>query len=187
MSRSQRTLRTALALMLAVSGVAASAVSAAASSDPSQPVNQRNACQAGWEYDVTQTYGQEFLGLPGGTYKDYNGTASNARASFTSNVSGTIGVAVSTGAKVDVGAVVVGAEVSVNTTLTASVNAGLGNTMAITVPSHQFGYGSWGAWRWHTYGSYYYVSQQCAQSSRQTFGTWVPNVAPGWKTWTARS
>ena len=166
-----------------IAGAAMSGLVAVPASAAAPGFRDYNACQPEYVYSVITVYGNTFYGLPGGSYKDYNGTPYNAIATFTSTVTGTIGTSLSIGGSFSLSAIVTGAQATTSATLTVSVAAGLNNSIAITVPPYHFGHGSWGAWRWYTYGEYYYLTDRCTVTNVSYMKTWVPHVAPGWNTW----
>lgn len=170
-------------LCAAVAGLAMAGFGSAPASAATTAPHEYNACPSEWVYEVTSVGGNTFYALPGGTYKDYNGTPYNAIATFNATVSGTIGTSVSLGGSFNISAIVAGAQLTTSSTLSASVTAGLNNSIAITVPPYRYGNGSWGAWRWKTAGHYYLLNTNCTESSSSYPTTYVPHIAPGWNTW----
>ena len=169
----------------AVVGLAFAGLWAAPASAATTAPHEYNACQSEWVYNVTNVGGNTFYGLV--TYKDHNGTPYNATVTFTSTVSGTIGTTVTLGGSFNISAIVAGAQVTTSQALTASVTAGLNNSIAITVPPGKYGYGSWGAWRWKTSGHYYLLNSNCTESNSSYPTTYVPHIAAGWDTWIGNS
>lgn len=136
----------------------------------------------GWQYDVNTKYGSVHDNS-GPAFKNYNGTASSESMTFTSQTSGTVGVTVTVSGTFNIGAIIAGAQLTTSVALNATYSWTYGNNVTMSVPSKRYGNAVYGAWRWKTYGHYYYLSPTCTISSSQYITTYVPENTSGWNTW----
>ncbi len=155
-------------------------------------------CDPGYIYDNVVDKGDQiavvapYVGGPytadqpnnGPAYRSYNGTSSNATATFTATVQGSVNVAVNTSATVDTSVIVAGVNATLGITVTTSIQTSIGHGINITVPPHQAGYGQYGVYRKVTDGHYYNLQSDCQtgvdDGTVRADSPWYPN----WNTWT---
>jgi hypothetical protein len=83
----------------------------------------------------------------------------------------------------NINSIIAGAQLTTSVALSGSYSWSYSNTISMSIPAYRYGNAVDGAWRWKTYGHYYYLSPTCAVSSSQYITTYVPENASGWKTW----
>jgi hypothetical protein len=139
-------------------------------------------CTPGWYYDVTLQF-PNTLAQVGPTQIVYNGTGSTITETLTSNVGGTVTLTVTGGGEVNIGAILAGVKASASVAVAASVTASIGNSTAISVPSHHYGNGQYGVFEVHTYGHYYFENSACKiQQDEGTVEAYTP-FGVGWNTY----
>jgi hypothetical protein len=138
-------------------------------------------CEPGWQYDVVTKYGSVHDVNSGPYFKNW--AATNSTMTVVSTVSGSTQVQATISGTISADAIVYGASLTTSISLTGTLSWSAGNTMSFAVPAKRFGNAIYGAWRWKTYGHYYYLSDHCGISNSSYIYTWVPERATGWRTW----
>ncbi|WP_369383953.1 hypothetical protein [Streptomyces sp. cg36] len=118
----------------------------------------------------------------GPTNSNYNGTSRTARTTFTSEVSGEVGVSVSAGLKTSVNFLISKTEVQWNLNLSTKITAKLGNQISVDTPPHRTTNGKYGVYRLKTTGVSYIVYSNCYMSPEQTITSYIP-MRRGWYLW----
>lgn len=140
------------------------------------------ACDQSTEYKVTRRYSDN-LSYVGPEYVDYNGTANNATATFTSTYSRTVTFGASGEISVDANVILAGVKASLGVNVSYSLTAGTGNNFAITVPPKMYGHGRYGVFRVVTDGSYIITRSNCIQG-RYAVRAYSPRKV-GWNAYTS--
>lgn len=118
----------------------------------------------------------------GATNANYNGTSRTARTTFTSEVTGEVGVSVSAGLKTSVRFLVAKTEVQWNVSLSTKMTAKVGNQISVDTPPHRSTHGKYGVYRLKTTGVSYLMYSNCKTSAQQTVTSYIP-MRVGWYIW----
>ncbi|MYS13703.1 hypothetical protein [Streptomyces sp. SID4982] len=153
---------------------------------PSDSMNYPNmpdgrGCDQGWYYHPTSKTKDYHKGV-GVEQANYNGTSRTAKSAFTSEVTGTVGVAYT--GELNVKGTVAVAEISskFGVTVSASLTAKIGNTVTVDTPSHKTTYARYGVFRLKSYGYSQYVYVNCGKGSKKNVTIYTPHRV-GWAIW----
>lgn len=132
---------TTIAVIAAAGVTSAAQAATTASSSGVQP--QTKVCQSGggWVY----TYKSTTLAVAN-SYTDYNGTGSNETVAFNNTSSSTKSSTKSANVSVDLSDIIESVNAQFGYSTTSSETSGTGQTVTMTLPSHQYGHGNFGAW-----------------------------------------
>ena len=140
------------------------------------------ACNPGWRYDNLTRYNNSLVPVGPGQ-SDYNGTGSNASATFSATASATINVTASGSVTVE-GSVIVGSvKTTYGLTVSVAVTANLGNSFTITIPPYKTGNAQYGVWTVVTTGHYYYLDERCNNTWDDGYITTQSPLLVGWTSW----
>ncbi|GGP59359.1 hypothetical protein [Streptomyces melanogenes] len=131
---------------------------------------------------IPKTKGAQYHYGVGPTNSNYNGTSRTARSTFTSEVTGEVGVSVSAGLKTTVGFLVAKTEVQWNLSLSTKITAKLGNQISVDTPPHKTTNAKYGVYRLKTTGVSYLMYSNCKTSARTTVTSYIP-LRRGWYLW----
>lgn len=151
-----------------------------------EDVQGSGVCSSGWRYWPGAIEMDGFLPV-GPLQANHNGTASPATVTFTSTQSATVTASADGSLSVDLSVKLATINAALGTTLTLSATAEIGNSIQITVPAGQYGYGEYGIWSNYITGEEQYwqgIGTVCNITERRTAGVLAP-YRVGWNTWTA--
>ncbi|MCK8431614.1 hypothetical protein G3I77_00840 [Streptomyces sp. D2-8] len=150
---------------------------------PSKPTDRpdREYCDRSNVY-IPQSKGKQYHKGVGPTLSNYNGTSRTAKSTFTSEVSGTVGVSVSAGLTVSVNAMIGKIEGKYDVNLSASLTAKLGNKISVNTPSKTTTNAKYGVYRLKNTGVSYIIYDNCQTSAKKTVTSYTP-LKVGWYLW----
>lgn len=131
---------------------------------------------------VASSKGKEYHKGVGATNSNYNGTSRTARSTFTSEVTGTVGVSVSGTLKTSASVMVATIEETFNVNLSLSLTAKAGNSISVDTPAHTTSNAKYGVYRLKTVGKSYTLYSNCTTSAKTTVTTYTPKRV-GWYLW----
>ncbi|MFG3287570.1 hypothetical protein ACGF3G_01975 [Streptomyces sp. NPDC048179] len=151
---------------------------------PQQPSDSPNPadCSPAHGVYVPTNQGKQYHQGVGPTNSNYNGTSRTAKSTFTSEVTGEVGVAVSGDLETSVNTMLVKIKAKYQVTVSAKLTAKLGNTISVDTPSHKTTHARYGVWRLKHTGKSYVVHQNCSTSPEHTVVSYSP-YRIGWYLW----
>lgn len=138
-------------------------------------------CEQGWYYHPTSKNKDHHKGV-GVEQANHNGTSRTAKSTFTSEVSGTVGVAFSGELNVKVTVAVVESGVKFGVTVSASLTAKIGNSISVDTPPHKTTYARYGVFPLKSYGYSQYTYVNCGKGSKKNVTIYTPHRV-GWAIW----
>lgn len=159
-------------------------VDAPAPSDAANhPANSpdRPGCDQGWYYYPTSKNKDYHKGVGAGQ-ANYNGASHVARSTFTSEVAGTVGIAVTGELNVKASVAVLEISGKFGVTVSASLTAKIGNSISTDTPAHKTTYASYGVYRLKSYGYSQYTYVDCGKGSKKSVTIYSPHRV-GWAIW----
>jgi len=138
-------------------------------------------CDAANVY-VPKTKGKQYHKGVGATLSNRNDTSRTAKSTFTSEVSGTVGVSVSAGLSISIDALIGKIEQKYDINLSASLTAKLGNSISVDTPSKTTTNAKYGVYRLKNTGVSYRVYSNCESSPQKTVTSYTP-LKVGWYLW----
>jgi outer membrane biosynthesis protein TonB len=150
---------------------------------PSKPTDKPDGeyCDPAKIY-TPKTKGSKYHKGVGPTLSNYNGTSRTARSTFTSEVTGTVGVSVTAGLAVSVDVMLAKIEGKYDVNLSASLTAKLGNNIAVDTPSKTTTNAKYGVYRLKNTGVSYRIYDNCQTSAKKTVTSYSP-MKVGWYLW----
>lgn len=118
----------------------------------------------------------------GPTNSNYNGGSRTARSTFTSEVTGEVGVTVSAGLTTSVDVMVAKIEGKYGVDLSAKLTAKLGNSIAVDTPAKKTTNAKYGVYRLKNTGTSYFLYSNCTTSAKKTVTSYTP-LKVGWYLW----
>ncbi|GAA0615992.1 hypothetical protein GCM10010394_52580 [Streptomyces crystallinus] len=131
---------------------------------------------------VPRTRGARYHYGVGPSNTNYNGTSRTARTTFTSEVTGEVGVSVSAGLKTSVNFLVAKSEVQWNVGFSVKMTAKVGNQISVDTPAHRSTHGKYGVYRLKTTGVSYLMYSNCKTSAQKMITSYIP-IRVGWYIW----
>ncbi|GGY10691.1 hypothetical protein GCM10010358_74000 [Streptomyces minutiscleroticus] len=128
------------------------------------------------------TKGKQYHKGVGPTLSNYNGTSRTAKSTFTSEVTGEVGVSVSSGLAVSVDAMIGKIEAKYDVNLSVKLTAKLGNSIAVDTPSKKTTNAKYGVYRLKNTGQSYTLYNTCKTSAKKTITSYTP-YRVGWYLW----
>ncbi|MFI8187465.1 hypothetical protein ACIF8T_01415 [Streptomyces sp. NPDC085946] len=150
---------------------------------PSKPTDKpdREYCDPVKVY-TPQSKGKQYHKGVGPTLSNYNGTSRTAKSTFTSEVSGSVGVSVTAGLTVSIDAMIGKIEQKYDVNLSASLTAKLGNKISVDTPSKTTTNAKYGVYRLKNTGVSYRIYDNCQTSTKKTITSYTP-LKVGWYLW----
>ncbi|MFJ3770495.1 hypothetical protein ACIPX0_02230 [Streptomyces sp. NPDC090075] len=148
---------------------------------PGDPPNPADCSPAHAVY-VPTNQGKQYHRGVGPTNANHNGTSRTARSTFTSEVTGEVGVAVSGDLETSVNTMLVKIKAKFNVTVSAKLTAKLGNSISVDTPPNKTTHARYGVWRLKHTGKSYVVHQNCTTSAEHTVVSYSP-YRVGWYLW----
>ncbi|MFI9830796.1 hypothetical protein ACIHIX_24260 [Streptomyces sp. NPDC051913] len=161
----------------------------AATSEPAAPTDTASSditpypatCNPHGVYKPSSLKGK-YIHAIGPSQTNYNNTSSKATSTFTAEVTGTVGIALSGSLKVTLNELVAQQEATFGINFSASLTAKLGNSITVTIPPHSSVGAKYGVWRRHIVGTSYNVTSLCGHVNVSTVKSYTPYTV-GWYTW----
>ncbi|MFJ8847598.1 hypothetical protein ACIRFF_32390 [Streptomyces cyaneofuscatus] len=129
-----------------------------------------------------KTKGARYHVAVGPTNANYNGTSRTAKSTFTSEVTGEVGVTVSAGLSASVSVMVAEIEGKYGVDLSLKLTAKLGNSMSVNTPPKKTTHGRYGVYRLKNTGVSYRLYSNCKTSESKTVTSYTP-IEVGWTLW----
>ncbi|MFF7163855.1 hypothetical protein ACFZBP_21305 [Streptomyces sp. NPDC008086] len=146
-------------------------------SKPSATLDARP-CEPGYRYTPTSK-SEDFHKGVGAEQAKYNGTSRTARSTFTSEVTGKVGIAFSGELKVGGTVVVAEIEGKFGVNVSVELTAKLGNTIAVNTPPKRTTHARYGVYRLKSYGYNQYVYANCTKGVKKNMTVYMPHRT-GW-------
>ncbi|MBG0853245.1 hypothetical protein I2W78_15675 [Streptomyces spinoverrucosus] len=131
---------------------------------------------------VAQSQGKQYHKGVGPTNSNYNGTSRTAKSTFTSEVTGEIGISVSAGLTVSREALIAKVEGKFDVELSAKLTAKLGNKISVNTPPKTTTNAKYGVFRLKHTGQSYTIYSNCKTSAKTTITSYTP-FRVGWYIW----
>ncbi|MGW8631540.1 hypothetical protein [Streptomyces sp. NPDC055793] len=149
-------------------------------SKPSATLDARP-CEPGYRYTPTSKTKDYHKGV-GAEQANYNGTSRTAKSTFTSEVTGKVGIAYSGELKVGGSVAVVEIEGKFGVNVSVELTAKLGNTIAVDTPSKRSTHARYGVYRLKSYGYSQYRYANCTKGVKKNVTIYTPRRV-GWVLW----
>jgi hypothetical protein len=130
--------------------------------------------------------GKDYIKGVGAAQANTNKTGHTAKSTFTSEVSGTVGVSISGALSVSVEIMITKLEAKFDVSLSASLTARLGNSMVVETPNNRTTHATYGVYRLKTTGTSYHIDTNCRTSPKSTVVSYTPDYV-GWYVWETRA
>ncbi|GAA3820521.1 hypothetical protein GCM10022403_062420 [Streptomyces coacervatus] len=131
---------------------------------------------------LPKTKGKQYHQGVGPTNSNYNNTSRTAKSTFTSEVTGSVGVSVSAGLTISINALIGKIEQKYDVHLSASLTAKLGNTISVDTPPKTTTNAKYGVYRLKNTGISYRIYSNCESSPQKTVTSYTP-LKVGWYLW----
>lgn len=139
------------------------------------------ACDPGWIFTPKAQYGN-YHSQVGPALYNRNDTSQTANSKFTSEVTGTVGIAVEGSTEVQGGVFIASVKSSYKVSLSASLTAKMGNEISVSVPPRSGVYAAYGVWRLKVTGHNYYLDSICRTRNSTNPVVYGPRYV-GWRIW----
>lgn len=139
------------------------------------------ACVDGYRYYATSKTKDYHKGV-GPTNSNYNGTSRTAKSTFTSEVTGKVGIAVSGDLNVSAGIAIAEVEAEFGVNVAVELTAKIGNTIAVETPPKTTTNARYGVYRLKSYGYSQYVYKNCTRGVKNNVTLYTPRKI-GWYLW----
>lgn len=111
-----------------------------------------------------------------------NGTSRTAKSTFTSEVTGKVGIAISGELETSAGAMLASIKTKWGVTVSPELTAKLGNTISVDTPKHTTTNARYGVYRLKVVGESYMLHQNCTTSPKHEVVSYSP-IKVGWYLW----
>ncbi|MFF4588721.1 hypothetical protein [Streptomyces sp. NPDC001388] len=138
-------------------------------------------CDKSHVYIPTANRGRKHKGV-GPTLSNYNGSTRTARSTFTSEVTGEVGISLTGGLSTSVDVMVAKIESKYEVNLSLKLTAKLGNSIAVDTPSKKTTNAKYGVYRMKNTGTSYVIYSNCQTSAKKTITSYTP-WRVGWYLW----
>lgn len=139
-------------------------------------------CGPGHGYYKPSAQGGKYHRGVGPVNSNYNGSSRTARSTFTSEVTGEVGMSVSAGLQVSRDTLLVKIEGKFDVNLSAKLTAKMGNTISVDTPAKRTTNAKYGVYRLKHTGVSYYIYSNCQNSAHKTITSYSP-YRVGWYIW----
>ncbi|MCG7208211.1 hypothetical protein [Streptomyces arenae] len=126
--------------------------------------------------------GKDYHKRVGAPQANTNHGSHTAKSTFTAEVSGTVGVKVSTGLVVTTEAMIGLINSHFSVSVSTSMTAKLGNTISIPTPVNKTTHAEYGVYRLRNTGKSYIIYSNCQTSTKNTVTSYSPDYV-GWYVW----
>ncbi|MEU9055708.1 hypothetical protein AB0D37_35850 [Streptomyces sp. NPDC048384] len=148
---------------------------------PGDTPNRPDCGQASFVYKPKTQNGKYHKGV-GPTNANYNGTSRTARSTFTSEVTGEVGVAVQGELETSVNVMLANIRAKWQVTVTTKLTAKLGNSIAVDTPPRKTTHAKYGVYRLKHTGVSYVIHTNCTTSPEKKVVSYSP-YRVGWYLW----
>ncbi|TQE26961.1 hypothetical protein Sipo8835_28395 [Streptomyces ipomoeae] len=170
------------AVSLAILGGASPALANDAASSTSQPTSFGKPCEPGYDYFVTGKAKKEIHKGVGVEQANTNGTSRSITSTFTSTVTGSVGVTVSGELKTKASVAVAEIEQKYGLELSLKLTAKLGNRVKVKTPPKKTTHARYGIYRVKTTGYSQYIYADCRKGKKFKSTLQTPRRV-GWYVW----
>lgn len=170
------------AVAIAVLGGASPALANDTASSASQPTPFAKPCEPGYDYFVTGKAKKDVHKGVGVEQANYNNTSKSITSTFTSTVTGSVGVTVSGELKTKASVAVAEVEQKYGVQLELKLTAKLGNRVKIKTPAKKTTHARYGVFRLKTTGYSQYVYANCKKGKKFKSTLQTPRRI-GWYVW----
>ncbi|MFF8975155.1 hypothetical protein [Streptomyces sp. NPDC014995] len=149
----------------------------------SKPSDKPNAqpCEPHWSYYATSKSKDYHKGV-GAEQANYNGTSRTARSTFVSEVTASVGIAVTGEFKAGADIAIASIEQKFSVNVSASLTAKLGNTISVDTPARKTTFARYGVYRLKSYGYNQYTYVNCTKGVKKNVTIYTPHRI-GWAIW----
>ncbi|MFJ3310304.1 hypothetical protein ACIPSA_46400 [Streptomyces sp. NPDC086549] len=126
--------------------------------------------------------GRQYHRAVGPRNSNHNATSRTAKSTFTSEVTGEVGVSVSGKLDVSVNTLLVKVKEKFEVTVSAKMTAKLGNSISVDTPPHKTTNAVYGVWRLKHTGKSYWLHANCTSTPEKTIVSYSP-YRVGWYLW----
>ncbi|MEV0180502.1 hypothetical protein AB0I54_14575 [Streptomyces sp. NPDC050625] len=126
--------------------------------------------------------GRQYHKAVGPRNSNHNATSRTAKSTFTSEVTGEVGVSVSTETDVSINTMLLKIKQKFDVTVSAKLTAKLGNSISVDTPPHKTTNAVYGVWRLKHTGKSYWLHQNCTTTPEKTVVSYSP-YRVGWYLW----
>ncbi|MEU7562401.1 hypothetical protein [Streptomyces eurythermus] len=126
--------------------------------------------------------GRQYHRAVGPPNANYNGTSRTAKSTFTSEVTGEVGVSITGKLETSVGTLIARVKAEYEVTVSAKLTAKLGKSISVDTPSHKTTNAVYGVWRLKHTGKSYWLRGNCTTTPEQTVTSYSP-YRVGWYLW----
>ncbi|WP_340378906.1 hypothetical protein U5640_28915 [Streptomyces sp. SS7] len=138
-------------------------------------------CEKTHVYIPTANLGRKHKGV-GATQSNYNNGTRVARSTFTSEVTGEVGVNLTAGLSTSVDVMVAKIESKYEVNLSLKLTAKLGNSISVDTPAKKTTNAKYGVFRLKNTGTSYVIYSNCQTSAKKTITSYTP-WRVGWYLW----
>lgn len=138
-------------------------------------------CADGYRYYSTSKDRDYHKGV-GTTNSNYNGTTRTAKSTFTSEVTGKVGIGVSGDLNVSAGIAIAEVEAEFGVNVSVELTAKIGNTISVETPPKTTTNARYGVYRLKSYGYSQYVYVNCTRGPKHQVTLYTPRKV-GWYLW----
>lgn len=151
---------------------------------PQQPGDSPDAvdCTPAHAVYKATSQGKKYHKGVGPTNANYNGTSRTAKSTFTSEVTGKVGVSISGDLETSVSVMLATIKAKYSVTVSAELTAKLGNSISVDTPPHKTTNARYGVYRLKHTGESYMLHQNCTTSPKHTVVSYSP-YRVGWYLW----
>lgn len=169
-------------LAIAVLGGASPALAEGSNSSPSNPAPFGKPCEPGYDYFVTGKSKKDVHKGVGVEQANYNNTSRSITSTFTSTMTGSVGVTVSGELKTKASVAVAEIEQKYGIELSVKLTAKLGNRVKIKTPPKKTTHARYGIYRVKTTGYSQYIYADCRKGKKFKSTLQTPRRV-GWYVW----
>lgn len=169
-------------LAMAVLGGASPALADDSTPSQSKPVPFGKPCEPGYDYYVTGKAKKDIHKGVGVEQANYNNTSRSITSTFTSTVTGSVGVTVSGELKTKASVAVAEVEQKYGVELSVKLTAKLGNRVKIKTPSKKTTHARYGVYRLKSTGYSQYTNTNCTKGKKIKSTLQTPRRI-GWYVW----
>ncbi|MFI1048727.1 hypothetical protein ACH4U3_23510 [Streptomyces griseoruber] len=138
-------------------------------------------CEKSHVYIPTANLGRKHKGV-GATQSNYNTGTRTARSTFTSELTGEVGINVTVGLSTSVDVMVAKIESKYDVNLSLKLTAKMGNSISVDTPAKKTTNAKYGVYRLKNTGTSYVIYSNCQTSAKKTITSYTPWRA-GWYLW----
>ncbi|MFJ1544210.1 hypothetical protein [Streptomyces sp. NPDC088246] len=151
---------------------------------PSKPGDTTNGeyCGPTQRIYTPTTMGTKYHKGVGPANANYNGTSRTARSTFTSEVTGEVGVSITGELSTSVDVMIAKIEGKYSVNLSAKMTAKMGNQISVDTPPKKTTNAKYGVYRLKNTGTSYTIYSNCKTTAKKTVTSYTP-MKVGWYLW----